>query len=139
MTYTSTSDLKYIDAIGGLDAIPISGFDIDRNWSDQDKLDAAEAGEAKLEGDVNDGAAIDQSDVESIHGEAAAAWATYRLVLGMKTPDSQTRGDASDEGSERMAFADRIKSMYDEYVATIREAVDDEGSPDRQVYTTHGG
>lgn len=116
--YQSEDDLKYID---DLDDIPVSGFGIDANWSDQDdKLPAAQAGEEKLEGDVNDGREITNSI--DLHGEAAAAWATYRLVLGMKAPDSTTRGDSLDEGEERMQFADRIRRMYEDLVETLTGA-----------------
>jgi hypothetical protein len=121
MPYTQESDLKYINS---LDDIPVSGDFDASTWTDQDKLDAAEDGESKLEADVNEGSEI--SAPEHIHGQAAATWATYRLVVGFKSPDSQTRGDALDEGSERMAFAEAIKEDYYEYVQSITGAASDE-------------
>lgn len=113
MAYDNESEFKYID---GLDEIPITGPD---PFDKEDKLEAAEKGEAKLESDVNEGSPIPDQVREAIHGEAAACWATYRLVLGIKSPESQSRGDSLDEGTERMAFADRIKQMYDSHVDSI--------------------
>ena len=84
----------------------------------------AEDGESKLEADVNQGNEI--GSPEAIHGNAAATWATYRLVLGMKSPDSQTRGDSLDEGAERMNIAEALKDDYHEYVHSITEARGDE-------------
>lgn len=122
MSYDSESDLKYIE---DLDDIPVSGQGIGDTWTTDDVLDAAESGESKLEADVNDGSVIDNP--EHIHGEAAATWATYRLVLGVKAPDSTTRGDALDEGSERMDFALQLKEDYYEYVDSITQSENDEG------------
>lgn len=125
MSYDSESDLKYIDSLGD---IPVSGQGIGETWSPQDKLDAAESGESKLEADVNDGNPI--NGAEHIHGDAAATWATYRLALGVKAPDSTTRGDALDEGSERMDFALELKEDYYEYVDSITAAQGDAGDED---------
>lgn len=121
MSYDTESDLKYIESLSN---IPVTGEGFDSTWSTSKKLDAAEDGESKLEADVNDGQVINSP--ESIHGYAAATWATYRLVLGMKTPDSATRGDSLDEGGERMSFADHLKSDYYEYVDSITRASGDE-------------
>lgn len=123
MPYSDESDLKYIDS---LDEIPVAGDFPDSTWSSNDKLSAAEDGESKLEADVNEGQELNTT--ENIHSEAAATWATYKLVLGTKSPDSATRGDAMDEGSERMAFADRIKEMYNDYIDSIVEAEHDTGT-----------
>jgi hypothetical protein len=117
MPYQNESDLKYIDS---LEDIPVTNQGIGDSWGEEDKLQAAEAGEEKLEGDVNEGHAISQS--KSIHGTAAATWATYKLAVGMKSPDSTTRGDSLDEGTERFGFADRLKQMYQSYVNTINDA-----------------
>ncbi len=126
MPYTTEADLKYIDS---LDDIPVTGQGIGSNWTEQEKLDAAEDGESKLEADVNEGHEIANS--EHIHDQAAATWATYRLVLGFKSPESQTRGDSLDEGSERMDFARQLKEDYYEYVNSITNAQGDqsEGGP----------
>jgi len=116
--YADDSDYKYVESH---DDVPITG-DIDGNWGKYDIHAAVQAGEEKLEGDVNDGNEISPNNVKHIHAEAAAIWATYRLVVGMKSPDSQTRGDSLDEGSERMRFARELKSMYQETVGTIRKS-----------------
>lgn len=123
MSYSDESDLKYIE---DLDEIPVAGEFPSTTWSTQDKLSAAEVGESKLESDVNEGQEL--GETENIHSEAAATWATYKLVLGTKAPDSQTRGDALDEGGERIAFADRVKSMYNELISSIIEAEHDQGT-----------
>lgn len=117
MAYDSADDLKYIDALSD---IPVTGQGIGSGWTTDEKLEAAEAGEQKVEGDVNDGQEI--STPSSIHGQAAATWATYQLAVGMKSPDATTRGDSLDEGTERFGFADRLKQMYDSHINTINQA-----------------
>lgn len=116
--YTSENDLKYID---GLDELPVVGEDsLLSGFEKDEKLEACQAGESKLEDDVNEGSTISNPGVS--HSEAAAAWATYKLVVGMKAPDAATRGDSLDEGTERMQFADRVLGMYREIVDGITEA-----------------
>lgn len=114
MAYETEDDYRYVES---KDKIPVTGDGIGRNWEDDEIHEAVETGEQKLENDVNNGEQIDSP--QQIHGEAAATWATYKLVLGMKAPDSATRGDMLDEGSERMAFADRLNRMYSSYVDSI--------------------
>lgn len=132
MPYSDESELKYINS---LDDIPVTGEGIGDDWSDAEKLKKAEDAESKLESDVNEGREI--GTPEAIHGNAAATWATYRFVLGFKTPDSQTRGDSLDEGSERMAFAEALKDDYYDYVNSITNATGDEseGGPGSVDFT----
>jgi len=132
MPYESESDLKYIDS---LSEIPVSGQGFDATWTDNELLVKAETGEAKLESDVNDGDPI--NDPERIHSDAAATWATYRLVLGMKAPDSTTRGDSLDEGTERMNFAEALKDDYYDYVNSITQAGGDEGEDGPNTASFH--
>jgi len=132
MPYSQPSDTKYLDQLNSnspLEPIPVAGPDsanLDRNWDQADKLEAAEVGEATVEARVNDGAVIGTPTV--LHAEAAAAYATYRLVVGLKAPDAATRGDASDEGDERMAFAREVRSMYEDAIETIQNSGADEGT-----------
>ena len=134
MPYTDESDFKYVQS---LDDVPVTGG-IGKSWETEDIFEAVETGEQKLEGDVNEGQPIPQSEVVPLHGEAAATWATYRLVVGMKSPDSATRGDSLDEGDQRMEFAQELKSMYRSHKKTINEAegfssAQDEDSVDFRV------
>lgn len=121
MAYSDESDYKYVE---GRDSVPVSGSDIGQNWSNSRIDNAVEDGETKLESDVNEGREI--SNPEHIHGQAAATWATYRLVLGFKSPDSATRGDSLDEGGQRMDYAKQLKEDYYDYVQSITSAEGDE-------------
>lgn len=114
MPYEKEEDYKYVQ---DKDEIPVTGQDIERNWDDDEIHSAVEKGEEKLEADVNGGDPI--SSPTSLHGEAAATWATYKLVLGMKAPDASTRGDSLDEGAQRMEFADRVRRMYNDLIESI--------------------
>lgn len=125
MPYSGESDYKYVD---GRDDVPVTGQGIGDDWTISEIDNAVEAGEQKLEADVNEGEVI--TNPQDIHGEAAATWATYKLVLGMKSPDAVTRGDSLDEGSERIQFADRILSMYQSLVQSIIQASGIEGGGD---------
>lgn len=122
MAYDGESDYKYV---GGRSSVPVTGGDLNTTWTESEIDEAVEAGEVKLEADVNDGREI--TNPEAIHAEAAAAWATFKLVLGMKSPDATTRGDSLDEGSERMDFAREVKDLYRSYVNSIQSSEQDEG------------
>lgn len=128
MTYSAESDLKYID---GLDDIPVSGPD---DFSDASKLQAAEVGEAKLEADVNDGVEIDESSVTVLHGEAAAAWASHKLVYGGESPTSALGGNFVDGSNQDIAeFATSHKETYQNLVASIIDSDADESSKSSDI------
>lgn len=123
MAYSSESDLKYID---GLAAIPTSGPE---PFSDDEKLAAAEPAEAKLEADVNDGVEIGPDQRTTLHGSAAAAWASYLLVYGGESPQSALGGDLVDGSSSDVAeFAESHREVYRSYTASIEDSEADESS-----------
>ncbi len=120
--YQDESDLKYID---GLDEIPLSGPD---PFEPDDKLEAAEFGEAKLEADVNSGREI--TAPTRLHAKAATAWASYILFYGGEAPTSALSGQIV-EGSDAdlMEFAKENENVYEKTVSSIRQT-DDETQPD---------
>jgi hypothetical protein len=128
MAYTSESDLKYID---GLDSIPTSGPD---PFGDVEKLEAAARAEAKLEADVNDGKEIGVGARTTLHGSAAAAWASFLLTYGGESPQSALGGDLVDGSSADVAeFASTHKEVYQSYVASIEDSDADESSDSTDV------
>ncbi|MDY6778991.1 MAG: hypothetical protein SV760_00260 [Halobacteria archaeon] len=113
--YASESDLRYINDLA---EIPISGPDLDQ-FSKEDKLEAAEFGEAKIEADVNAGERL--SDPTMLHGKAAAAWASYQLFYGGEHPSSKLSGSLGEGSSaDLIEFAREHKSVYKETVESIR-------------------
>jgi hypothetical protein len=128
VTYQSVADLRYID---GLDAIPISGPD---PFSDAEKLDAAEVGETKLEADVNDGLELGEDESTVLHSEAAAAWASYKLVYGGEAPESALSGEfVEGANSDLMEFAREHKASYESHVESIIESDADESSEQADI------
>jgi len=110
---------SYID----LADLPFQGPD---EFSDAEKRKAAKFAEAQLEGDVNDGYAID--DPEAIHQKAALVYATYMLFTGPEHPSSSKAGDfSSGSGEDLMEVAREMKSMYHDARDTINAASGDEG------------
>lgn len=130
MEYSSEADYKYVSS---MDSVPVGGQDIGRSWDENDVHRAVQEGEEKMEGDVNDGAEIKESNRQPMHGIAAATWATYRLVLSMKSPDATTRGDVNDEGSERMQIAEQLRADYEEWIRTIKDSQKDQSEETSKV------
>lgn len=97
-----------------IDDVPLTGPD---PFEKDEKARALQRANAQLESDVNGGNRIESPEV--IHNHAASSYATYVLVLGPKSPGSARAGDFADEGSERMAFAERILGMYERAVNSI--------------------
>lgn len=120
--YRGVTDYKYV---ASRDDVPVTGQGIGRNWTDDEIDRAVQTGEEKLEADVNEGTEI--GNPKHLHAEAAATWATYDLVKGMKPPDAATRGDSLDEGTERMEFARQLRDDYFELVESISTSEGDEG------------
>ncbi|MDY6780465.1 MAG: hypothetical protein SV760_07970 [Halobacteria archaeon] len=127
--YTDESDLRYID---DLDNIPLSGPDLDQ-FTKEDKLEAAETGESKIEADVNDGAKLDDPTI--LHAKAANAWASYILFYGGEHPSSALSGSLGEgQAADLIEFAREHKSAYQELVASIRSS--EEGTDDDDQITS---
>lgn len=125
MAYEKESDLKYIES---LDDIPLTGPDL---WSgqNQEKLDAAEAAESKLEADVNDGAKID--DATALHAKAANAYASYVLFIGPNHPEDAQSGQMyGGAGDDTMEFAREVHEIYRSLRSSIETSDADESSDD---------
>lgn len=121
--YGSESDLKYIET---LTEIPLSGPD---EFIDEEKLEAAEFGESKLEADVNSGNRIIDEQVTHLHEKAATAWASYILFSGGESPTSALSGDLVEgSSSDAMEFAREMKSIYKETISSILKTDEEEQS-----------
>lgn len=111
--YSDESDLKYID---GLAEIPLTGPDA---FTKEQKLEAAEMGEAKVEADVNVGDTLD--DPTMLHSKAANAWTSYLLFAGGESPSDALSGQVVEGStSDQMEFATELKSIYESTVSSIR-------------------
>jgi len=128
VTYDSPSDLKIIST---LDAIPTVGPDL---FDPDEKLDAAEIAEAKLEGDVNDGQEFGADEITALHREAAATYASYRLFVGPEHPEDALSGQLyGGAGEDTMEFATELKAQYESHVATIETSDADDSSDDTDL------
>lgn len=112
--------------------VPLVGPD---PYDESDKLDALELAEAQLESDVSDGSEIEPTEVETIHGRAAASYATYVISYGPSHPTSIQAGDFADDGSNRNRFADEMLNIYKRSVNSILDADDDAGQTDHTIVT----
>jgi hypothetical protein len=111
--YADESDLQYID---GLEEIPLTGPDA---FSTEQKLEAAEMAEAKLEADVNLGEAL--ADPTTLHRKAATAWASYLLFAGGDSPTDALSGQMVEGSmSDAMEFAKELENIYNSTIASIR-------------------
>lgn len=127
--YDDESDLRYINSI---DEIPLSGPDLDK-FSTDDKLEAAETGEAKIEADVNHGERL--TDPTILHAKAANAWASYILFYGGEHPSSSLSGSLGEGSSaDLIEFAREHKSAYSDFVSSIRSS--DAGTDDDDQVST---
>lgn len=112
--------LDYID----VDDLPLEGPD---PYSKERKRTAGEAAEEKLEADVNDGQPFDETS--TLHEEAIAAWATYRLASGPVHPTDAHSGDFySGSGDDQAEFAAEMKNIYESDVASILSSEADDSS-----------
>lgn len=126
--YTSESDFKYIR---GLDEMPEIGPDLDQ-FTEEDKFDAAEVGEAKLEADINNGFEIQEP--EELHRKAAGVYASFWLFIEAEEPSSALSGQIIEGSSDDAAeFVSRIENTYWNLVQSIRDSDADEG-PDEQTF-----
>lgn len=112
---------KYLDSV---EEVPASGPD---PYSPTAKGRAIRDAEAMLEGDVNDGNEFDPAEIEPIHKAAIVYYATHRLAIDPKSPDSATMGSMADDGAGRMDYADRFLELYDRTVNSISGATGDAG------------
>ncbi|MDS0284671.1 hypothetical protein [Haloarcula onubensis] len=128
MPYQDESDLKYIDELAD---IPLTGPEPD-SWTTDDKLEAAESAEEKLEADVYDGRKIPGAG--ALHATAANAWASYLLVVGAEHPkDATSEVFAGGSGEDVMEFAHELKNIYHETKGSIQVSDADEGTGTARV------
>lgn len=123
--YSSESDFKYIE---GLSAIPGIGPDLSQ-FTKEDKLEAAEVAESKLEADVNDGNQI--GTVSHLHQKAASVYAAYWLFAEAEEPTTALSGQIVEGSSGDAAeFISRIENTYWDLVKSIENSSRDEGGSD---------
>ena len=118
--YTSDSEFKYVD---NKDKVPMRGPD---DFELEEKLEAVEIAETKLEADVHNGKEIKNPTI--LHGKAAAAYASYLLFFPGKSPEEARSGRLTESsGDEALEFAREFKHIYDSMVNSIANSEVDEG------------
>ncbi len=133
MSYTSTSDLRYIKT---LDDLPTVGPNL---FSDSEKLDAAAIAETKLEADTNDGFEFSDEETTPLHIEAAGAYASYRLFVGPANPEDVNSGQLQGgAGDDTMEFARELLDQYNSHVRSIETSGEDD-SRDEDVFIINNG
>lgn len=95
--------------------VPLAGPD---PFTNDEKADAVESAEEKLEADINDG--NDITDPTALHGTAVNAYATYVLATGPAEPGSQYSGDYADAGQSVMEFAREMLAIYRDTLSSIQ-------------------
>jgi hypothetical protein len=114
MAYSSESDFLYVE---DLSSVPLTGADI---FDGNEKLEAVETAERKLEADTNDGLVI--GEPTALHSRAANAYASYLLFIGPEHPESVTSGQLyGGAGDDTMEFATELKNVYQQ----LRKAIED--------------
>jgi len=117
--------LKYIDT----GDIPLAGPD---PYAVEQKKEAGEAAEQKLEADVNDGHEF--GSTSKLHTQAIAAWATYVLAAGPNHPTDAKSGDFYNGSAEDQAeFAAEMKNIYQSNRESILGSEADDSSDDTDI------
>lgn len=133
MSYTSESELRYIESLNDL---PIMGPDL---FPDSEKLAAAAIAETKLEADVNDGVRLGEREVTPLHREAAGAYASYRLFVGPEHPEDINSGQLQGgSGSDTMEFARELKTQYKSHLKSIETSEADTSDDSTDLIISNG-
>lgn len=111
--------------------VPVAGPD---TYSGTQKNKALYMSEARLEGEVNDGAKIDP--VTKLHTAAVANLATHYLTHAAEEPDDVTLGDVADTGQKITKYSSRYLDEYESMVDAIEDSQVEAGGIDHFSYTT---
>lgn len=125
MTYSP----RYVDRT----EIPVQ---IPDDYDEREKNAALEFAESSIELDLNDGEALEEADVTPMVRAAIKQKATCELAKSAEDPNSVKLGDLTDEGTEKIDYAQSFCDRYDELVGKLLESglFDESTSP--YVYTT---
>lgn len=126
MAYTP----RYIDR----EEVPVQ---IPDEYSDREKNDAIEFAEASIELDLNDGESIDAENVTPLVQSAIKQKATCELAKAADDPNSVKLGDLSDDGTNKVDYAQSFCDRYDEMVGKLLESGIFGESTSPYVYNTH--
>jgi hypothetical protein len=126
MAYTT----RYIDR----ESVPVQ---IPDEYSDREKIDAIEFAEASIELDLNDGEQLESDNVTPLVKSAIKQKATCELAKAADDPNSVKLGDLSDEGTNKVDYAESFCDRYDEMVVKLLDSDLFGESTDAYVYNTH--
>lgn len=107
------------------------------DYNGREKNDAIEFAEASIELDLNDGETIDSENVTPLVQAAIKQKATCELAKSADDPNSVKLGDISDEGTNKVDFAQSFCDRYDEMVGKLLSSGLFGESTDPYVYNTH--
>lgn len=125
---------KYVD----IDDVPISSVPDD--YSPEEKREALQFAEGKLEMDINDGNRIIANELVQPMKVAIKYLSTYQLTLGAEHVDNMALSDLDDDGSTKTEYANEYLRMYHELVSGISDSDaapgDSESQMQEYVYST---
>jgi len=106
------------------------------DYNEREKNDAIEFAEASIELDLNDGESIDAGNVTPLVQAAIKQKATCELAKSADDPNSVKLGDLSDEGTNKVDYAQSFCDRYDEMVGKLLSSGLFGESTDPYVYNT---
>lgn len=106
------------------------------DYNEREKNDAIEFAEASIELDLNDGQTIEADDVTPLVKSAIKQKATCELAKGADDPNSVKLGDLSDEGTNKVDYAQSFCDRYDELIGKLLSSGQFGESTDPYVYNT---
>jgi hypothetical protein len=121
-----------------IDDVPVASVPDD--YTSEEKRQALQFAEGKLELDVNDGNRINLNSLVQPMEVAVQYLSTYQLTLGAEDVDSVTLSDLSDDGSNKTDYANEYLRMYNNIVSSINDSdsvlSDSDSHQKEYVYTT---
>jgi len=130
--------MAYSPSYVELSDVPMAGVDDD--YANDDKKDALEYAESRLETDLNEGEGFTDSEIQSSHKSAVKALATHILTHEAEDAASTKLGDLSSSGDSVLSYSSHWLDLYKELRDSIAEADKDEETDgrDRSIHTTAG-
>jgi len=107
------------------------------DYSNEEKEDALEHAEASLELDLNNGEAINPSNITTMMRAAIKQLATCQLAKGAEHPDDISLGDLSDTGDTKVSYAESFCDEYEKIVGKLLQqgVLKTEDADSTQPYT----
>lgn len=109
------------------------------DYNEREKNAALEFAESSVELDLNDGEQIEADKMTPMVKAAIKQKATCELAKGADDPNSTKLGDLTDEGTNKVDYAQSFCNRYDELVGKLLESDIFDESTDPYVYNTHQG